>query len=136
MIGLTFYDGYHNVLKNALPVLNELGLTATNYIVSNHLGGTNFWDADNGVPSSTLMNQDEIIQWLEGGHEIGSHTQDHVHLPRIAPAEAKKQITQSKTDLEQLLGPKLTPFCYPYGHKPAEIEQWRADGGYDNAKDP
>lgn len=133
VIGLTFDDGYHNVYKNVLPLLNQLGFTATNYIVSNHLGGTNFWDAENGVPSSALMSQDEIIQWLEAGHEIGSHTQDHVYLTRIAPEEAKKQIKQSKTDLENLLGIEVESFCYPYGQKSDEIQQWVADCGYQNA---
>src|SRR5690625_7329329 len=72
VIGLTFDDGYHNGFQNALPVLNELGLTATKYIVSNHLGGTNLWDADNGVPSRTLRSADERTQWPEDGHETGS----------------------------------------------------------------
>lgn len=133
VIGLTFDDGYRNVYQHVLPLLNELGFTATNYIVSNHLGGTNFWDASNGVPSSPLMNKDEINQWLDAGHEIGSHTQDHVYLTRLSPTEAAQQIKQSKIDLEDLFGIPIESFCYPYGQKNQSIQQWVADCGYTNA---
>src|SRR5699024_1341148 len=115
VIGLTFDDGYKNVYQDVLPLLNELGFTATNYIVSNHLGGTNFLDAKNGVPSSTLMNQNEIMQWVDARHETGSHTQDHVYLTRITAAEAKKPIFQPNTDLEQLFGIVVVVLLYPYG---------------------
>lgn len=133
VVGLTFDDGYQNVLQNAIPVLNNLGFSSTNYIVSNHLGGSNFWDHSKGVPASALMSKDELYQWLASGHELGSHTLDHVHLPEVSAAEAQRQIQQSKTDLEQLLQTPIEAFCYPYGHKNAQIESWVRASGYDNA---
>ena len=133
VIGLTFDDGYRNVFHNALPVLIELGFSSTNYIVSNHIGGTNFWDGEKGVAQTPLMSADEIVQWLEAGQEIGSHTQDHVHLPQLDDEQARHQIEQSKKQLEQQFGTQVRSFCYPYGHKNKEIERWVADSGYDNA---
>ena len=44
VVGISFDDGYRNVFQNAMPVLDELGFTATNYIVARHLDGSNFWD--------------------------------------------------------------------------------------------
>lgn len=133
VIGITFDDGYQNVLHNAIPVLNSLGFTSTNYIVSNHLGSNNFWDQAKGVPSSQLMTLDELQQWLKAGHEIGSHTLDHVHLPDIDTTEAQRQIQQSKLDLENRLQTAVDAFCYPYGHTTPEIEQWVRNSGYSNA---
>ena len=37
VVGISFDDGYRNVFQNAMPVLDELGFTATNYIVARHL---------------------------------------------------------------------------------------------------
>ncbi len=34
VFGITFDDGYRNVHHNAMPVLSELGFTATNYFVA------------------------------------------------------------------------------------------------------
>ena len=133
VVGITFDDGYRNVLQHAIPVLNELGFTSTNYIVSNHLGGTNFWDHAKGVPNAELMTHQELQQWLAAGHEIGSHTLDHVHLPEVSPTEAQRQILQSKNDLEQQLGTAVEAFCYPYGHKNTAIENWVRESGYSNA---
>lgn len=133
VIGLTFDDGYQNVFRNVLPVLTELGFTATNYIVSNQIGGTNAWDAEKGVGSAQLMSASEIEQWLAAGQEIGSHTQDHVYLPRLTADEARQQIRQSREQLEAQFGVEVRSFCYPYGHKNADIERWVADSGYDNA---
>ena len=44
VIGITFDDGYRNVHKNALPVLQALGFTATNYFVSRQIGGSHTLD--------------------------------------------------------------------------------------------
>ena len=41
VFGITFDDGYRNVYSNALPVLSELGFTATSYCVANQIGGGN-----------------------------------------------------------------------------------------------
>src|SRR5690606_17715746 len=41
---ITFDDGFENVFRNALPVLEEFGFTATNYFVANQIGGFDLWD--------------------------------------------------------------------------------------------
>ena len=133
VVGITFDDGYQNVLYNAVPVLNALGFTSTNYIVSKHFSGTNFWDEKKGVPTSQLMSKLELLQYLSHGHEIGSHTQDHVHLPELTLADAKEQILKSKYELESELQTQVDAFCYPYGHKSDEVEQLVRDCGYSNA---
>lgn len=133
VVGITFDDGYQNVLQNALPILDALGFTSTNYIVSNHFSGLNFWDKSKGVPSSKLMSLEELQQWVAAGHEIGSHTLDHVHLTDIDKDEAIRQIVQSKINLENTLQTEVSAFCYPYGHKNEEIEAWVRQSDYTNA---
>lgn len=133
VFGLTFDDGFRNVVQNALPVLDKLGFTATNYLVANQFDGSNFWDAKIGIPSSPLMTVDEMRQWAASGHEVGSHTLDHVHLPRITPEEARRQMVESKDVLEQALGAPVTAFCYPYGEYRSEHLLMAREAGYDNA---
>src|SRR5688572_13812483 len=44
VFGITLDDGYVNNFDNALPILRDVGFTATAYIVSGQVGGTNAWD--------------------------------------------------------------------------------------------
>ncbi|MBN3265960.1 polysaccharide deacetylase [Bordetella bronchiseptica] len=133
VFGITFDDGYRNVHRNAMPVLGELGFTATNYFVAHQLDGGNVWDLEKGIPFSALMSAQEMREWHQAGNEVGSHTLDHVHLPRMAADEARRQIRQSKDELEQVLGAPVTAFCYPYGDHTDEHRVMAREAGYDNA---
>lgn len=133
VFGITFDDGYRNVHRNAMPILSELGFTATNYFVARQFDGSNVWDHAHGVPPSALMSMAEMREWAAAGNEVGSHTLDHVHLPQLHADEARRQIAASRHELEDALGGPVTAFCYPYGeYDPAVMEMVRA-AGYDNA---
>ncbi|HEU0230502.1 MAG TPA: polysaccharide deacetylase family protein [Burkholderiaceae bacterium] len=133
VVGITFDDGYRNVFRHAMPVLMELGFTATNYFVARQLDGSNVWDAEDGIPASPLMSAVEMRGWHEAGFEVGSHTLDHVHLPALSPELADYQIRQSKLELEQLLEAEVTAFCYPYGDESADVRGMARRAGYSNA---
>ncbi len=133
VFGITFDDGYRNVHDNAMPILSELGFTATNYFVAHQFDGGNVWDLQKGIPFSPLMTISEMRAWAKAGNEVGSHTLDHVHLPELSPEEARRQIVESKTVLEQVLGEAVTAFCYPYGDHGPEHRVMVREAGYDNA---
>lgn len=133
VVGVTFDDGYRNVLQNALPVLSSLGFTSTTYFVANQYDGSNVWDHEIGIPPSPLMSEDEIRQWVAAGQEAGAHTLDHVHLTRVDEAEARRQIQQSRQKLESSLQTEVRAFCYPYGDENAAVRQLVAEAGFSNA---
>jgi len=133
VFGITFDDGYRNVYEHALPVLNKLGFTATTYCVANQINGANLWDLEKGIHFSPLMNVAEMLRWTRQGHEIGSHTLDHVHLSDCNAEESRRQIAASKTELERLIGAPITAFCYPYGDQTPEHRQMVRLAGYESA---
>jgi peptidoglycan/xylan/chitin deacetylase (PgdA/CDA1 family) len=133
VFGITFDDGYRNVYDHALPVLCELGFTATSYCVANQIDGGNLWDREKGIAFSPLMNVAEMLRWTQLGHEIGSHTLDHVPLGECSWEQALPQIVDSKTVLEGLLGVPVTAFCYPYGSCAPEHRQLVRQAGYESA---
>ena len=51
----------------------------------------------------------------------------------MPPEEARRQIIESKDDLEQALGAPVTAFCYPYGDHGPEHRVMVREAGYDNA---
>lgn len=129
VFGITLDDGYVNNLQHALPVLQALGFTATAYVVSGQVGGSNVWDHGKGVPPQPLMDAGQLRQWLDGGMEIGAHTRHHVDLTTCDDSTAQAEIAGSKADLEQLLDVPVRSFSYPYGeHTDAHVDRVRAAG--------
>ena len=133
VVGITFDDGYRNVYQNALPVLQEVGFTATNYFVVRQLDGGNAWDYDEGVAHSDLMSEDEMRKWAQHGMEVGSHTLNHARLTALPEAEALEEIQGSRSELEQILGEAVTAFCYPYGAENDKVREVARQAGYTNA---
>lgn len=129
VFGITLDDGYLNNYEHALPVLRRLGFTATAFVVSGQIGGSNTWDQPCGVAPAPLMGVAHMLTWLEAGMEIGAHTRSHVNLRRCDDAVALEEIAGSKRDLERALAVEIRSFCYPYGkHSAALAEMVRASG--------
>jgi peptidoglycan/xylan/chitin deacetylase (PgdA/CDA1 family) len=130
LIGLTFDDGYINVLETALPVLRQHGFGATAYIISDRLGGTNEWDEG---PVWQLMTGDQVRELAEAGIEIGSHAATHMRLAGASPAQLTAEIIESRTSLGTLLGIEIRGFAFPYGSMDAASRQAVRDAGYEYA---
>jgi peptidoglycan/xylan/chitin deacetylase (PgdA/CDA1 family) len=133
VVGITFDDGFKNNLVDALPILKKNRFSATCYIISQNIGGINHWDLDKGIDENPLMDEDEVKEWITEGMEIGSHTQNHVHLTNIDTKNSTKEILQSKSDLEKQFDCVINHFCYPYGSYNDEIVNITKDVGYHTA---
>lgn len=129
VVGITFDDGYQNNLSHALPVLSRFGFTATCYGLSGMMGGSNSWD-QGAVASKPLMTVDDWHHWLAAGMDVGSHTRTHVKLVDQPQAHAQRQISDSKRELEHLLGCEVHHFCYPYGSYSTEHCEMVKEAGY------
>jgi len=133
VVGITFDDGFTNNLTHALSILQEFNFKATCYIISQNIGGVNHWDLDKGIPENPLMNENEVKQWINGGMEIGSHSQNHVRLAECNIEVATTEIEQSRVDLEAQFGCTIEHFCYPYGSYNDEIVDITKIAGYSTA---
>lgn len=114
-VAITFDDGYMDNYENALPVLKEYNFPATIFMVSGFIGRSNEWDVANGYPEEPLMGLRELQEIVKDGITIGSHTINHPRLTQITPAEAKREVEESKKSLEDRLGMMISHFAYPYG---------------------
>lgn len=133
VVGITFDDGYVNNLTYAAPVLKKMGFTATCYLVSERLGSYNQWDDNKGIARNHLMTIEQVHQWLDSGMEIGAHTCTHANLVQLSSDAAKKEIKQSKKQLEKLFQQPITDFCYPYGAYSEKIYEQVKQAGFSNA---
>lgn len=130
VVVITFDDGYRDNVDSALPILQRWGFTATCFVVSAALGAFNRWDAEQLRVEKPMMSLSELEHWRDAGMEIGAHTQNHVHLPALADADAEQEISGSKAELEAQLGQEIMTFCYPYGEMGAREREMVARSGF------
>ena len=70
------------------------------------------------------------VRQLGAHFEIGAHTLDHVMLTELPPAEARRQIVDSKAWVEQVTGRPCHIFCPPVGRFSAEHLPMIAEAGF------
>lgn len=118
-LALTFDDAFANFHEHALPILSDLGLPATVFVVSDHVGGQNDWSAPGlvhgSVPLLPLMSWDHLATVANRGIEIGGHTRRHPRLTGLNPAALADEIDGATERLERELQTRPKAFAYPYG---------------------
>lgn len=72
------------------------------------------------------MTVNEMREWAQAGNEVGSHTLDHVHLPELAPDEARRQIVESRMNWNKRWARRLPRFATPMATTAPSIAPWPA----------
>ncbi|HJY10691.1 MAG TPA: polysaccharide deacetylase family protein [Nitrososphaeraceae archaeon] len=98
---LAFDDGYESQYSNGKPILDKYDFKATFSIVCNYVGNGN------------RMTWEEIKSLQHEGHDIASHTMNHLDLSKLPPQKVEYEVAQSKQCLlDQGINPKS--FAYPF----------------------
>lgn len=128
---LTFDDGYANLKTNVHPLLKELGLPYTVFLVSERVGKTNDWVVPDGYEATPLLTWDDIAEMASDGPvTFEAHTATHPKLADISPIEARREMADSKDALEQKLQTPITTLCYPYGSVNEAVQEMAGELGY------
>lgn len=116
-VAVTFDDGFANFATDAWPVLQEHGCSATVFVVTDRVGGSNTWSEGPGpeVPFLPLLDWDQLARLHEKGIEIGSHTRTHADLRTVSPAALYDEIVGAADVVAQRIGRRPTSFAYPFG---------------------
>lgn len=112
-VALTFDDGFKDIEENALPVLTELGFTATVFVATEVIDGTAryLWAPED----ARLLDWDDIKRLDGGVLHFEPHTLTHPNLTTLGDRECRHEIEGSKVALERQLGRETSAFCYPGG---------------------
>jgi peptidoglycan/xylan/chitin deacetylase (PgdA/CDA1 family) len=132
-IVLTFDDAYRNVYQVAWPLMRERAMTGTLFVVADHVGGSNEWDQEKGMPRLELMDAAELEEMARSGWELGSHGCRHCELTKANENQQRDEVFRSKSQLESRLG--ITPefYAYPYGSHTQAAKRMLGDAGYRGA---
>lgn len=114
---ITFDDGYLSMYQNAFPIMHEMGFVGALYIYVGRLDSVDH------------VNVDQLIEMVDSGWEIGSHSMSHADLidnSSIAPYE----LFQSRLTLEDAIEGPVVTFAYPYGRADNYIRGMIGEYGY------
>lgn len=131
---LTFDDGFRNFRTLAAPVLAELGLPATVFIITGKTAEkTNpsrngVWQAEDDFEHLTW----EDVRHLQhaGRVEVGSHTHTHPRLTRLSLDEAARELQTAHTVITARLPVSDPSLSYPHGLTSPDISRHAAAAGY------
>lgn len=122
-LAITFDDGYLDNHAVAAEELDRRGLPACFFICTGFIGSNRSapWDEKAGIRSE-WMQWDDVRDLARRGFEIGAHTVTHPDLGVIGPAEAEREVADSRARLEAEIGRPVDLFCYPFGG-PAQLSE-------------
>jgi peptidoglycan/xylan/chitin deacetylase (PgdA/CDA1 family) len=89
------------------------------------------------LPDDLMMTHAQVRRLLELGMELGAHTVTHPILAQVAPEEARREIADSRAQLEAIIRIPVRLFAYPNGrpvqdYGPEHVKLVRA-AGFDHA---
>ena len=115
---ITFDDGHESVYENAFPIMNAYDFPGVFYIVANRLNGV-----------EDFVDVPEIREMIAAGWEIGSHSYSHIDLTENHES-VSREITESKSILENALAIQVETFAYPFGTIDSFLAQKVSDYRY------
>lgn len=126
---ITFDDGFHDTKKVALPVLEEMGFTATVFLPTAHIGH----ERREFLGRECLTWREAREMWARG-IEFGSHTVNHPKLWELDQKSLRRELNESRERLEQELDDAVELFAHPYAfpvHDAEYVERFQ--GAMDEA---
>jgi peptidoglycan/xylan/chitin deacetylase (PgdA/CDA1 family) len=112
-----FDDAYQDVHDNGGPLLRAAGMPALWFVSSGFVGSDRKFAHDAAkypfdYPNCTVA---DLRQWAANGFEVGAHTVNHVDLGTCTLEQAAIEVTESRKQLEQMLGQPVRLFSFPFG---------------------
>jgi peptidoglycan/xylan/chitin deacetylase (PgdA/CDA1 family) len=132
----TFDDAFRSA-ATVFPDLEQLGASIEIFVCSGFArdGGTLTipeLEGDDPMGLET-MTWDELRSHADRGLEIGSHTVSHPHLSTLSDDELRRELRDSKEEIEAELGRPCPDFAYPYGEHDQRVRAAVRAAGYEHA---
>jgi peptidoglycan/xylan/chitin deacetylase (PgdA/CDA1 family) len=123
---LTFDDGYRSFRQYALPVLQELGFTATLFVYTDYVGA-----------GSNAFTWADLKKLQQEGFDVQAHSKSHGDMLRASSEPAgeyekrlEAELAQPRALFQKNLGFAPEFLAYPYGRQDDAVVRRTKDRGY------
>ena len=127
----SFDDAFRSA-ASVFPELEQMGVPVQVFVCTGY--------ARDGAPLSIpeLAGDDPqqlaTMTWDElRGLDVGSHGVTHAHLTRLSDEELRRELIESKEQIEDELGRACPDFAYPYGEHDERVRAAVRTAGYERA---
>jgi peptidoglycan/xylan/chitin deacetylase (PgdA/CDA1 family) len=114
-LAITFDDAYRGLREHAFPVLESLGLRAICAVITGYAGRLNRWDVAYGGRRFAHLAWRDMRRWQTRGIEFVPHTVSHPRLTWEPAPTMRRELEQSRRDLERALDVDAPAISYPFG---------------------
>jgi peptidoglycan/xylan/chitin deacetylase (PgdA/CDA1 family) len=117
-VTITFDDGCETDLLSATPILRQAGFDATFFITCGRLGKPGY------------LSPGQLKELSGQGFEIGCHSMTHAYLTDLDEDGLKHEISDAKSQLEQIIGHSVEHFSCPGGRYDQRVVTVARAAGY------
>ena len=110
-LSLTFDDGLLEHYTVVFPLLKELGLRGTFWIIGSSI------DRQKARREAAPMTWEQVREMAEDGQEIANHSYSHRNLAEMTLAEARADILRGDSAVFAHTGKHTTALAFPSNHK-------------------
>lgn len=133
---ITFDDAFRSS-ATVFPELERLGLPVTIFVCTAYARTGEALSipelAGDDPQELATMTWDELRAHAERGVDIQSHGISHAHLPQLEDSELRRELRDSKQELEDELGRPCHELAYPYGEHDERVRAGARAAGYQRA---
>ena len=108
-LAITFDDGLRSVGEQAAPILAELDVPWTLFVVSGWASGECWRDP------GLFLNWSELTELARRGATLGSHSVSHPNFGRLGLDAARRELFESRRAIEAGTGLTIDTFAIPFG---------------------
>ena len=110
LLSYAFDDGWLSAYNNSIARLNRAGQKGTFYINPSSIDTPGFMTTANVAALNTQ------------GHELASHSYEHIDLTRLANTEINHQLQHANDYFRQVFGMQSVNFATPLGNDDAQLQ--------------
>jgi peptidoglycan/xylan/chitin deacetylase (PgdA/CDA1 family) len=115
---VSFDDGYESDVTHALPVLRRMGWRGVLNLELGKMG------------TSGALDDGQVRELLRAGWEVDSHTITHPDLTTVDDARLRRELVDSRAEIQRRFGVDARFFAYPSGRYDARVETAVRAAGY------
>ncbi|MGO8795990.1 MAG: polysaccharide deacetylase family protein [Candidatus Sulfotelmatobacter sp.] len=109
LVVITFDDGFRDFYREAFPLLNQYGFSATVFLPTAYIG-----ESPVAFKGKDCLTWAEVRELHRHGIRFGSHTVTHPQLHDLSAAKIQEEIINSRQTIEEKLSSAVDSFAYPY----------------------